>query len=116
MANSWRVSDVKVTMDSNYEIATKVFRPEGVASTKAWNRTQKVAAVGRRNASYKRGELVRSIRAQKSSIWRPDRPVYEVRATANHAAPQEYGFVHWRSGRFIPGKHYLREANRTVRW
>jgi hypothetical protein len=36
--------------------------------------------------------------------------VHHVIATAPHAEPQEFGFVHWISGKFIKPKFYMRRA------
>lgn len=108
-----------VTMRSPAFIAGQIFKPSGVAARTAWNKTQQVAAVARRLCPVDTGALRRSIKARKARDVAPTEIAYEVSAGGDqlkYAAAQEFGFVHYRSRRFIPGKHYLRDALRTVRW
>lgn len=98
-------------------VATELHNPNGVIARDVWNKTQKVAALARRKAPVKTGALRRSIVARKDmAASTPARPVYEVTAGEGlrYAAPQELGFRHWRSGRFIPGKHFLRDAHNEI--
>lgn len=36
--------------------------------------------------------------------------VAKVAATASYAVYQEFGFHHWKSGKWIPGKHFMETA------
>jgi hypothetical protein len=65
-----------------------------------------VADVARRLVPVDTGELRASIQV----VSEADGKRHHVIATARHAEPQEFGFVHWKSGRFIPPRAYMRRA------
>lgn len=113
MADRTRVT---VKMRPTDIIAEEIFAPGGVMASRAWGNTRTVAARARRNAPVRTGKLRRSIQARKAADSTRARPVYEVYSPLKYAAPQETGFRHWRSGRFVPGFHYMRDALRSVRW
>lgn len=68
----------------------------------------------RRIVPVKTGELKRSIQPKRNEASRLSlNSEWEV--TATHAAPIEYGFVHWRSGKFVGPFPYVRPALKKFR-
>jgi hypothetical protein len=62
----------------------------------------------RLRAPFLTGKLRESIQV----IHEADGMAHYVIATAPYAEPQEFGFIHWISGEFIPGRAYMRRALR----
>lgn len=68
----------------------------------------------RRTVRVKTGQLKRSIQPKRTEASRLGvNSEWEV--TAPHAAPIEFGFVHWRSGRFVGPFPYVRPALKKFR-
>lgn len=65
-----------------------------------------VAERARLYAPYDTGELRDSIHV----VSEADGLRHHVFATARHSEPVEFGYVHYRSGRFIPPRAYMRKA------
>ena len=65
-----------------------------------------VADRARQYAPVDTGELRASIHV----VSEADGKRHHVLASARHAEPQEFGYIHWRSGRFIPPRAYMRRA------
>lgn len=113
---------VRTSSTVNYRppriIAAELFVPSGQISRDVWNKTQTMGRVARGLCPVRTGKLRATITARRSPTATPDRPVYEVVAGKGlrYAAPMEFGFRHWRSGRFIPGHHFLEQALKSVRW
>ena len=97
-------------------VAAEVFVETGQIAMFAWRRTQRVAAIARSLAPRKTGKLRSTIKARKAADSTPSRRVYETTCGAGirYAAPQEFGYTHWRSGQWIEGRHFMERAHKQV--
>lgn len=68
----------------------------------------------RRIVPVKTGELKRSIQPKRTEASRLSLNA-EWEVTATHAAPIEFGFVHWLSGKFVGPFPYVRPALKKFR-
>lgn len=116
MADGVIISKIDVKMLPATLIAERIFAPSQKLPTQVWGKTRTAAAIARRFAPVKTRRLRSSIVARKAPDAKRSEPIYEVYSDVRWAAPQEFGFVHWRSGKFVPGKHYMQRALRAITW